>query len=194
MENLKARLTIGCGIALAAAFVLAQVFPQTQPWGFIIAMAVGLIPIARRALSSAMNGSPFTIETLMAVAAVGAVIINAAEEAAVVVFLFLVGELLEGIATGRARASIRALATLMPKTALVERDGTTETVPAESLAVDMVVLVRPGDRVPADGIVISGESAVDEAPVTGESVPKQKEPGDNVFAGTVNQEGCSGCA
>lgn len=77
----------------------------------------------------------------------------------------------------------------MPKTALVERDGTTETVPAESLAVDMVVLVRPGDRVPADGIVISGESAVDEAPVTGESVPKQKEPGDNVFAGTVNQEG-----
>lgn len=83
----KARLTIGCGIALAAAFVLAQVFPQTQPWGFIIAMAVGLIPIARRALSGAMNGSPFTIETLMAVAAVGAVIINAAEEAAVVVFL-----------------------------------------------------------------------------------------------------------
>ena len=73
-------------------------------------MAVGLIPIARRAIFGAMNGSPFTIETLMTVAAVGAVIINASEEAAVVVFLFLVGELLEGIATGRARASIRALA------------------------------------------------------------------------------------
>ncbi|MEO9986136.1 MAG: heavy metal translocating P-type ATPase, partial [Nitratireductor sp.] len=185
----KARLTIICGIVLAAAFVLAQLFPQTQPWGFIVAMAVGLIPIARRALSGAMNGSPFTIETLMTVAAVGAVIINAAEEAAVVVFLFLVGELLEGIATGRARASIRALATLMPKTALLERDGTTQTVPAESLSIDAVVLVRPGDRVPADGVVVSGESAVDEAPVTGESVPKRKESGDNVFAGTVNQEG-----
>ena len=185
----KAQLTIVCGIALAIAFTLAQIFPQTQPWGFLVAMAVGLIPIARRALFGAMNGSPFTIETLMTVAAVGAVVIDASEEAAVVVFLFLVGELLEGIATGRARASIQALATLMPKTALVERDGTTETVPAEILVVDMVVLVRPGDRVPADGVVMSGESAVDEAPVTGESVPQRKETGDKVFAGTVNQEG-----
>ena len=185
----KAQLTIMCGLALAVAFVLSQFFPQTQPWGFIVAMAVGLIPIARRALLGAMNGSPFTIETLMTIAAAGAVFIDAAEEAAVVVFLFLVGELLEGIATGRARASIRALATLMPKTALVERDGTTQTVPAESLTIDAIVLVRPGDRVPADGTVVSGESAVDEAPVTGESVPKRKESGDKVFAGTVNQEG-----
>ena len=185
----KARLTILCGAALAIAFGLAQLYPQSQPWGFIIAMAVGLIPIARRAIVGAMNGSPFTIETLMTVAAVGAVIINASEEAAVVVFLFLVGELLEGIATGRARASIRALATLMPKTALLEVDGATKTVPAESLAVDTIVMVRPGDRVPADGVVVSGESAVDEAPVTGESVPKRKEEGDNLFAGTVNQEG-----
>lgn len=185
----KAQLTILCGMALAVAFGLAQLFPQTQPWGFIVAMAVGLVPIARRALFGALNGSPFTIETLMTVAAVGAVIIDASEEAAVVVFLFLVGELLEGIATGRARASIRALASLMPKTALLEVDGKTKTVPAESLAVDAVVLVRPGDRVPADGIILSGESAVDEAPVTGESVPKRKEEGDPVFAGTVNQEG-----
>lgn len=185
----KARLTIVCFIALAVAFGIGQLYPQTQPWGFIVAMAVGLIPIARRALSGAMNGSPFSIETLMTVAAVGAVIIDAAEEAAVVVVLFLIGELLEGIATGRARASIRALATLMPRTALLELDGTTHTVPADSLTVDSLVLVRPGDRVPADGIVESGESAVDEAPVTGESVPKRKEVGDKVFAGTVNQEG-----
>lgn len=185
----KARLTILCGAALAIAFGLAQLYPQTQPWGFIVAMAVGLVPIARRALVGAMNGSPFTIETLMTVAAGGAVIINASEEAAVVVFLFLVGELLEGIATGRARASIRALATLMPKTALLEKNGTTKTVAAESLAVDAIVLVRPGDRVPADGVVLTGDSAVDEAPVTGESVPKRKEEGDSVFAGTVNQEG-----
>src|SRR5690606_34655093 len=154
-----------------------------------IAMAIGLVQIARRALAGAMNGSPFTIETLMTIAAVGAVVIDAAEEAAVVAVLFLVGELLEGIATGRARASIRALATLMPKTALVERNGGTETMAAERLAVDMVVLARPGDRVPADGVVISGESAVDEAPITGESVPRRKEPGDVVFAGTINQEG-----
>ncbi|QGZ34269.1 heavy metal translocating P-type ATPase [Stappia indica] len=185
----KARLTILCTLALAAAFAVAHIFPQTAFWSFTLAMAVGLVPIARRALAGAMNGSPFSIETLMTVAAAGAVVIDAAEEAAVVVVLFLIGELLEGIATGRARASIRALAELMPKTALLERDGTTETVPADSLKVGAVVLVRPGDRVPADGTVLSGESAVDEAPVTGESVPKRKEPGDTVFAGTVNQEG-----
>ena len=185
----KAKLTIICGAALAVAFGLSQLLPQTQPWGFIVAMAVGLVPIARRALFGAMNGSPFSIETLMTVAAVGAVIINAAEEAAVVVFLFLVGELLEGIATGRARASIRALATLMPKTAQLESEGGTRIVPADSLTVGSIVMIRPGDRVPADGVVLSGESAVDEAPVTGESVPKRKEEGDKVFAGTVNQEG-----
>ena len=188
-KTAKAHLTILCGLALALAFGLSQLFPQTQPWGFIAAMAVGLVPIARRALFGALNGSPFSIETLMTVAAVGAVVIDASEEAAVVVFLFLVGELLEGIATGRARASIRGLASLMPKTALLETDGATRAVPADSLSVDAVVLVRPGDRVPADGVVLSGESAVDEAPVTGESVPKRKEKGDAVFAGTVNQEG-----
>lgn len=188
-RSAKARLTILCGLALAVAFAAAHLFPETAFWAFTLAMAVGLVPIARRALAGAMNGSPFSIETLMTVAAAGAVVIDAAEEAAVVVVLFLIGELLEGIAAGRARASIRALAELMPKTALLERDGETETVAADSLAVGAVVLVRPGDRIPADGTVLSGESAVDEAPVTGESVPKRKEPGDTVFAGTVNQDG-----
>jgi Cd2+/Zn2+-exporting ATPase len=185
----KARLTIICGVAIGAAFALSWVFPTYGFWIFTVAMAVGLIPIARRALVGAMNGSPFTIETLMTVAAVGAVFIGASEEAAVVVLLFLVGELLEGIATGRARASIKALATLVPKIALLEIDGRTTEVPGEKLEVGNVILVRPGDRVAADGVIISGESAIDEAPVTGESVPKRKGVDDLVFAGTVNQEG-----
>jgi Cd2+/Zn2+-exporting ATPase len=185
----KARLTILCGLAIGAAFVLSWAFPAYSMWIFTVAMLVGLVPIARRAFVAAANGSPFTIETLMTVAAVGAVFIGASEEAAVVVILFLVGELLEGIATGRARASIKALATLVPKVALLEVGGKTTEVPAETLAVDSVVLVRPGDRMPADGIIMSGESAIDEAPVTGESVPKRKGEGDQVFAGTVNQEG-----
>ena len=185
----KAQLTIICGLALGAAFLAGQMLPQTQPWGFIIAMFVGLIPLARRAYMGAINGSPFSIETLMTVAAIGAVIIGATEEAAVVVLLFLVGELLEGIAASRARASITALADLMPKTALLEVDGETRTVPSDSLSVGAVILVRPGDRISADGEVISGDSAVNEAPVTGESVPKRKEAGDMVYAGTVNGEG-----
>ncbi|MCO6388919.1 MULTISPECIES: heavy metal translocating P-type ATPase [unclassified Aliihoeflea] len=185
----KARLTIACGLALAVAFVFSYLVPATQPWGFILAMSVGLVPIARRAVAGAVNGSPFSIETLMTVAAVGAVFINAAEEAAVVVVLFLVGEMLEGVAAGRARAGIRALAKLMPRTALLEDGDSTKTVPADSLAIGNIVIVRPGDRLPADGTVASGESTVDEAPVTGESVPKRKEEGDRVYAGTVNHDG-----
>jgi len=188
-KTAKARLTIVCGIAIGSAFVLSWVVPAVEAWIFTIAMLVGLIPIARRAVTGAINGSPFTIETLMTVAAVGAVFIGASEEAAVVVFLFLVGELLEGVATGRARASIKALANLVPKMALLEVDDKTTEIPAEDLKIGDVVLARPGSRIPADGVIVSGESAVDEAPVTGESVPKRKAVDDQVFAGTVNQEG-----
>lgn len=125
----------------------------------------------------------------MTIAAMGALFIGAAEEAVMVVFLFLVGELLEGVAASRARASIRSLADLVPKTARVERDGAVEEVPAESLAPGSIVLARPGDRIAADGEIVEGSSAVDEAPVTGESVPKRKGAGDSVFAGTINTDG-----
>ena len=87
----------------------------------------------------------------MSVAAIGASAIGATEEAATVVFLFLIGEVLEGVAAGRARASIRGLTGLVPDTALLEGGGTTVRVPASSLRVGATVLVRPGDRVPADG-------------------------------------------
>lgn len=184
----KAKLTIACGVALGAAFLVAQLVPDMASWLFIMAMAVGLVPIARRAAMAALNGMPFTIETLMTIAAVGAVVIGATEEAAAVVFLFLVGELLEGVAAGRARASIKALSALMPRTALLETDGTVREVPAASLSVGSVILVRPGDRIPADGTILSGQSAVDESPLTGESVPKPKTAGEPVFAGTINQD------
>jgi Zn2+/Cd2+-exporting ATPase len=182
-------LTIACGLALVAAYLIGQAAPETERWAFLLAMAIGLVPIARRAFVAARFGTPFSIEMLMTIAAVGAVIIGATEEAAMVVFLFLVGELLEGVAAGRARASIQGLTKLVPKTALLERDGRTEEVQAESLAIGSVILVRPGDRVPADGTIVAGESAVDEAPVTGESVPKRKAVDDTVFAGTINGDG-----
>jgi Cd2+/Zn2+-exporting ATPase len=149
-------------------------------------MLVGLVPIARRAFAAALAGTPFSIEMLMTIAAVGAVIIHAGEEAATVVFLFLVGELLEGVAARKARESIQSLTSLVPKSALLEEDGQMREVPAESLAVGSVILIRPGDRISADGIVLTGESAIDEAPVTGESTPVRKGVDDVVFAGTVN--------
>ncbi|SIQ39200.1 Cd2+/Zn2+-exporting ATPase [Rhizobium sp. RU20A] len=184
----KAQLTLLSGAALVLAYGLGHLVPAASTYAFVAAMLVGLVPIARRALAAARAGIPFTIETLMTIAAVGAVIIDAGEEAAAVVFLFLVGELLEGIATGRARASIQALGKLVPKTARLVEGESTREVPAETLILDAVILIRPGDRVPADGLIISGESAIDEAPVTGESVPVRKAVGDAVFAGTINGE------
>ncbi|PZM15906.1 heavy metal translocating P-type ATPase [Rhizobium tubonense] len=185
-ESRKGRLTILSGVALVAAYVVGHLLPQIEAWVFIAAMLVGLVPIAKRAFMAARAGTPFSIEMLMTIAAGGAVIINAGEEAATVVFLFLVGELLEGVAAGKARASIQSLTKLVPKMALVEENGTTTEVPAEQVALGAIILVRPGDRISADGLVVSGESSVDEAPVTGESTPVRKGVDDKVFAGTVN--------
>ena len=184
----KGRLTIGCGAALVVAYGVGHLFPGLDLWVFTAAMLVGLVPIARRAIMAALNGTPFSIEMLMTIAAIGAVFIGAGEEAAMVVFLFLVGELLEGVAAGRARSSIRALTALVPKTARLIENGQTREVPAESLAVGSTLLVRPGERIPADGEVLEGAGSVNEAPVTGESVPVAKRAGDPVFAGTVNGE------
>src|SRR3954471_19248831 len=184
----KGLLTIASGVTLVAAYGLGKLAPATERWAFLAAIAVGLVPIARRAFWAARAGTPFSIEMLMTIAAVGAVIIGATEEAATVVFLFLVGELLEGDAAGRARTSIQSLSALVPKTALVERDGRTGEVPADQLAVGSVIVVRPGDRIAADGEIIDGESAVNEAPVTGESTPVRKGPGATVFAGTISTD------
>lgn len=188
-DSAKGRLAIASGVALAVAFAIDYAWPATGPWAFIAAMLLGLAPIARRAAMAAAAGIPFTIEMLMTVAAAGAVIIGAGEEAATVVFLFLIGELLEGVAAGNARSSIQALTALVPKTAFVEKDGQTREVPAESLAVGAIILVRPGDRIPADGEITEGGSAIYESPVSGESVPVRKDVGDTVFAGTINGDG-----
>lgn len=188
-KSAKGRLTIMAGLAFAVAYGLGHLFPAYETYIFTAAMLIGLVPIARRAIMAALAGTPFSIEMLMTIAAVGAVVIDASEEAAAVVFLFLVGELLEGVAAGKARDSIRSLSALVPKEALLEEGGQTRTVPAESLAIGSIILVRPGDRISADGVIMSGQSAVDQAPVTGESTPVAKGVDDVVFAGTINTDG-----
>ncbi|MCU4182434.1 heavy metal translocating P-type ATPase [Bosea sp. BH3] len=187
-QTAKGHLVVGTGLLLAAAYGASLLWPVAGHWAFILACLIGVAPIAKRAFAAARAGIPFTIEMLMTIAAIGALFIGAAEEAALVVFLFAVGEVLEGVAADRARASIRALGDLVPKTALVEENGTTRQVDAASLAIGQIVLVRPGDRIPADGEIVEGTSGIDESPVTGESVPKTKGVGEPVFAGSVNRE------
>lgn len=185
----KGRLVLLTGALLGAAWLAKFAVSETTAyWAFVAACVIGVVPVARRAFAAAAAGMPFTIEMLMTIAATGALVIGAAEEAALVVFLFAVGEVLEGVAADRARASIRALGDLVPKTAIVEENGETCQVDAAQLTVGQIVLVRPGDRIPADGAISDGISGIDESPVTGESVPKTKGVGDPVYAGSVNRE------
>lgn len=177
-----------CTAALAMAYIMGKLAPAYETVIFLLALAVGLIPVASRAIAAARAGSPFTIESLMTVAAVGAVLIGATEEAAVVLLLFLIGEWLEGLAANRARNSIRALMSLVPKNALVEVNGEAKETPIILIPIGAIILVRPGDRIAADGEILEGASVIDEAPITGESVGVAKKTGDAVFAGTINHE------
>lgn len=182
----KGRLVLASGGLLALAFTLWMIWPALGNWPFVAATLVGLVPILQGAWRALRVRNPFTIEMLMSIAALGALAIGAAAEAAVVVFLFAVGELLEGVAASRARRSISALADLTPSTARLMEDGEVREVSAASLQPGQRVLIRPGDRVSCDGRILSGESDLDESPVNGESVPRSRAPGDDVFAGTVN--------
>jgi Cd2+/Zn2+-exporting ATPase len=184
----KGHLVLLTAALLSVAWGLAFLLPASGNWPFIVACLAGLIPIALRAFAAIRAGQPFSIEALMTIAATGALFIGAAQEAALVVFLFAVGELLEGVAVSHARDGIRALSTLVPKTALREKNDMMEEVAAAELVPGDVVIVRPGDRIPADGKIISGTGGVDESPVTGESMPVTRGPGDPVFAGAINNE------
>jgi len=174
---------------IAAAFYISTFRPDLSYWAFGVAALAGLVPVAHRAAIGAVLGVPFGIETLMTLATVGAVLIGAAEEAAVVIFLFAVGEFLETIAAERSTAGIEALINVVPRTARIEDQGEVREIAVDELKVGDVVLVRPGDRVPSDGEIIEGQSEVDEAPITGESLPVAKAIGDAVYAGSINARG-----
>ncbi len=139
--------------------------------------------IALRTLSLNMN-------LLMTIAVIGAALIGQWPEAAVVIWLFGIAEMIEALSLDRARNAIRKLMDLAPETALVKQpDGRWEEVQAEAVPLGALVRVRPGERIALDGVVASGASSVNQAPITGESMPVEKNPGDTVFAGTINERG-----
>jgi len=156
---------------------------------FIATAAVAGMPIFRNGYYSARNRS-LDIDFLMTVGIIAAVAAHHPFEGAMLAVLFNIAELLETYSMDRARDSLRELMDLSPDTATVKRaDGSEETISADDLAVGDRVVVRPGEKIPADGTVQEGESAVDESPITGESVPADKTAGDEVFAGTIAESG-----
>ncbi len=188
-QTRKGHLVIASGALLAIATVMSLVVPEYASYVFAAAGLLALMPLAKKAVMGTLAGQPFTIETLVTIAVIGAIFIDQSAEAAIVVFLFLIGELLEMIAATKARRSVEALADLVPKTAMLVVDGSVREVPASALEVGDIVEVRPGGYVPADGVIVEGESSFNEASITGESIPKHKEAGEDVFAGSVNADG-----
>lgn len=137
----------------------------------------------------ALRQRKFDTDVLMVFAAVGAAFLGEFAEGALLLFLFSLGHALENRALNRARSAISALGSLTPKSALVRRDNKEKEVPVKSLQLEDVVIIRPGVRIPVDGIILNGTSGIDQSSVTGESLPVDKSVGESVFAGTLNGEG-----
>ena len=186
------------GIALSLAIVaelLDFLAPETRVFkGLGMALAVAAIALAglstyKKGLA-ALRRARFNINALMSVAVTGAFLIGQWPEAAMVMALYAIAELIEGRALDRARNAIKSLLDLTPETAEVRQaDGDWKEVPATEVLLETIVRVKPGARVPLDGVITAGNTAINQAPVTGESIPVDKAPGDPVFAGTINDTG-----
>lgn len=176
-------LLIGAVLQLAGAISIV-----TIPF-FALSIVIGGWPIARSGWATLRTTRSLDINFLMTLAVIGAATIGEWTEGATVVFLFAVGNFLESRTMDRARQSIRQLMDLSPKTATRLGEDGEEKVLVEELKVGDRILVKPGERIPMDGNVETGQSTVDQSPITGESIPAEKEAGDEVFAGTINGEG-----
>lgn len=179
-----------CGGLLAIAWLLPDGHAGARVALYGASYALGASMLVARAVEGVRQRN-FTLDVdfLMVAAAIGAAAIGHWAEGGFLLFLFSLANALEHYALGRANQAIRALADLSPPTAFVLRDGIEVELALEEVVIGDVVAVRPGERIAVDGVVRRGESSVDQAPITGESVPVAKAPGDAVFAGTVNGAG-----
>jgi Cd2+/Zn2+-exporting ATPase len=190
-SDVRARLwlTIASGVTIGAGLLLSTVGAATSAAVlFAVATVTGAVFPVRRAVA-AFRTRTIDINVLMVIAVAGALALGEWLEAASVVFLFAVAQWLEVRTLERARQAIRALVDLSPRQATVKRDGAEVVLPIEELTLGDHVLVRPGEKVPVDGRVVAGHSDINEAPMTGESLPVDKAVDDEVFAGTINGRG-----
>jgi Cd2+/Zn2+-exporting ATPase len=180
---------VASGAAIGLGALAAWVgWPAWSLVGYLLAIALTVVAPFRRALAS-LRLRVLDINVLMVIAVAGAAALGEWLEAAAVIWLFGIAEWLEHQSLERSRHAIRALMTLAPDVATLRVAGGEREVEVEQVAVGDVVVVRPGERIPVDGVVAAGESSVDQSPVTGESWPAGKAPGDEVFAATINGTG-----
>ncbi|MBX9569358.1 MAG: cation-translocating P-type ATPase [Candidatus Obscuribacterales bacterium] len=179
-----------CGLTLAAAWMSPQLSLPMQVTYLLFAGTYFFAgyDIARHAWHS-IKERHFDTDLLMVFAAIGAAILGNFLEGGLLLFLFSLGHALEELALDKARDAVGKLGQLTPKTATVVRDSKQIDVSVDELQIDEVVVVKPGVRVPVDGVISHGNSAVDQSPITGESMPVEKSKGDKVFAGSINGNG-----
>ncbi|MBP2252891.1 MULTISPECIES: heavy metal translocating P-type ATPase [Halobacteriales] len=189
-KHRKAIIVAVSGLLYAGGWTLGYVsaFDTASAAILILAAIVGGYDIAKTAYHE-VTSRTLGIKTLVTLAAVGAIVIGSYWEAAAVVFLFALGSYLEGRTMRKTRNALEELLEMTPDTATVRRDGKQKEVSAREVEEGEIVIVKPGEKIPVDGDVVEGESAVNQAPVTGESAPVHKDDGDEVYAGTINQEG-----
>jgi Cd2+/Zn2+-exporting ATPase len=191
LKQLETRLALIAGVVILLSFTARWL---GLPEWVTIALQMGALalagwPIARSGMVNLWINRSFNINFLMTIAGLGAVIIGEYAEAAVLILLFDLAEALEGFTNERARSAISQLKQLSPTHATKLEGGDEHLVPVEQLALGETILVRPGERVPLDGVILEGHSDLNQAPITGESIPVWKQPGDEVFSGTVNGQG-----
>jgi Cd2+/Zn2+-exporting ATPase len=194
-EPLWKKKQIVCGIISATflALGLAYEFLISQPLlaqiSFLLVAVFAGKDIIKRAIKSVFKKKRLDMNFLISIAALGAFLIGHGEEGAAVMFLFFIAESLEDYAADRARRSISELLKLAPQTAKVKKDGKEIELHVHDVKVGDIVVVRPGEKIPLDGEVTKGSSSVNQAPITGESMPVEKIEGDEVYSGTINAQG-----
>ncbi|MGR4018443.1 zinc/cadmium/mercury/lead-transporting ATPase [Vibrio harveyi] len=171
--------------AMAFAGIISDFNPTLSTWLFTLTCLLGLYPVAMKAVKLARSGTPFAIETLMSVAALGALYLGETAEAAMVLLLFLIGEKLEAYASSRARSGVQALMDLVPENTTLIVDSERQEVPASQLQPGDIIEVAPGGRMPADGLLMTQAASFDESALTGESVPVEHAEGGKIMAGAV---------
>jgi len=179
------------GVTLGLSWILGWIGlgPLSLPSALVIAsLILGGYPIVKSAIKTLLIPD-LNVDTLVSIAAISATAVGAYREAATVIFIMLLGEFLEGVTVGKTRKAIASLIQLSPKTAWVRRDEKEVQVPIEQVKTNEVVIVKPGERIPVDGKIISGCGSVNQSTLTGESIPVEKDVGDRVYCGTFNESG-----
>ena len=182
------RSLILLAVLMLAGWLLNSLYPPIGNIAFIITTLIGVLPIARSAIRLMRSGSPFTIETLMTVAAIGALFIGATAEAAMVLLLFMLGERLESFAASRARKGMTALMALKPDQAVRIKGTVRENIAASDLQPGDQIEVAAGARLPADARLLSPFASFDESALTGESLPVERQLGETIAAGCMSTD------